>query len=441
MSSQGPTFPITWYHHIWRYVYSVLLFLLLPLMLFLMRKKLRMGDQKASLENRHFSERFALYHQGILPTDFLFHCVSVGELNAAKGIIDGMMQRYPTKTFTVTTTSIAGAVHAKGLFKDKVQHLFLPIDLPFIVSRFIKKLAPTMVCITEVEIWPNLVNLCWQRKITLCLLNARLSEQSVGMYRKFSGLYRPTLLKFDVICAQNDISYKNFLSLGLTKHQVKLSKNTKFDIQDNPLDKDKGESLKQRMRLEDKRILVAASTHQPEETIVLNAFKKLKQDFEDLVLIVVPRHAHRFDDVYSLCKASGFTCARFSEQSSEVSPDILLIDAMGWLKACYSIANIAFIGGSFAPKGGHNALECALYAKPMVMGPSIFNNPEICSQLETCGALIITQDDKALDKLFNTWLANPDKAYKDGLAGEQMLNANAGAVKTTLDYLQRIISD
>ena len=167
-------------------------------------------------------------------------------------------------------------------------------------------------------------------------------------------------------------------------------------------------------------------------------FKRLKSRVKELVLIVVPRHPHRFDEVNDLCCASGFSTQRLSNKSDKQS-DIVLIDAMGWLKACYCICDVAFIGGSFATKGGHNPLEAALYAKPMVMGPSIFNNPEICQKLTSSGALEILQEKTELFDALNQRFTQQDKSKHDGFAGEQVLKNSSGAVDLTISFLDKYL--
>ncbi len=443
------------YHHIWRYIYTFILSILLPIILLLSRKKLSQktvstNEQSDILDERRFSERFGVLNQRATSVDILVHCVSVGELNAASPLIARLLVDYPDYKIMVTTTSVTGAIHAYGLFKQKVQHHFLPIDIPFFIGRFLKKVAPKLVCITEVEIWPNLVNACWENNIPICLLNARMSDKSVPTYRKLSKLFRPTLRKFTYICAQNQSSYDNFLSVGIYKSQLRLCHNMKFDISLDAADTDKGEVLAKHFALTDKLVIVVASSHDPEEKLLLSSYSSLQKKHPNLVLIVVPRHPHRFGDVYELCSASGFITEKLSDhvddagqvlKVSNATPNILVLNAMGWLKAAYSVCNIAFIGGSFVEKGGHNALECAAYGKPMLMGPSIFNNPGICKQLSQSGALSIVENEEALTKQCGLWLQCSDKAVSAGNAGKDVVTGNRGAVDATLTLLHPLLGN
>jgi 3-deoxy-D-manno-octulosonic-acid transferase len=188
--------------------------------------------------------------------------------------------------------------------------------------------------------------------------------------------------------------------------------------------------------------LLAGSTHEPEEKLLLQTFLKLKAAFPKLCLIVVPRHPHRFEEAEHILKSGGLKvkCLSDNEQSkpSQEQMDCLLINAMGHLKACYSICDIAFVGGSFANKGGHNALEAALYSKPVIMGPSIFNNPKICEYLEARGALYIANDKIQLYEQCLLWLKNPSLAKDEGSKGAMVLQENAGAVDLTLGVIRRL---
>jgi 3-deoxy-D-manno-octulosonic-acid transferase len=333
-------------------------------------------------------------------------------------------------------------VHAWNLFKDKVQHHFLPFDLPFFMAPFFNALKPQLVLVTEVEIWPNMLARCAARNVPVCLVNGRLSDQSFATYKRLSPLLRPALRHFNYICAQSQISYDNFLKLGVYKPQLRLTQNMKFDLALSSDDQDKAKQLQNQFFPKSRPILVAASTHDGEEKFVLQVYKTLLIDIPDLALIVVPRHPHRFDDAYYILKAGGVELARASStsQDANIAADVILMDKMGWLKACYDICTVAFIGGSIANKGGHNALECALYGKPMVMGPSTFNNPSITQFLRKQGALKIIENTQQCTEAVNYWLSNADSAKSDGGKGKQVLQDNQGAVNATLAVLAPLLT-
>lgn len=431
-------------HHIVRYAYTCVLAVFIPILLLVFRKKLE--SPNTSLSHRKFSERF-----GVLPAEFKsggihIHCVSVGEINAASGLVKALLTDYHDLPITLTTSSTTGAEHAYRLFENSVQHVYLPFDLPIFMGKFYNKLQPRLVMVTEVEIWPNMLSACVKRDIPCMLINARMSDKSLNSYRKFSILFRHSLRQFSAICAQSSQSFENFLAYGVYKKQLKLSRNMKFDLLPDQHDADKGQELISRFQISDRPILLAGSTHDPEEHMLLKTYQQLKQDNPSLVLIIVPRHPHRFDEAYQIMKAAGLNSVKSSEMTSFSSTvrrgkevDCVIVNQMGWLKACYSICSIAFVGGSFAPKGGHNALEAALYSKPIIMGPSTFNNPAICKYLQEQNALQIVNDQKGLTQCVDNWLQRPDLAATSGEKGIRVLLKNAGAVEYTLGIVRRYI--
>ncbi len=215
----------------------------------------------------------------------------------------------------------------------------------------------------------------------------------------------------------------------------------KFDLELDVQDNTKAMALKEQLGLNEQPVFVAGSTHDQEENICLDAFNELRKIHRNALLIVVPRHPHRFEKVAQLCQATGYLVVKLSELNGKplrTSPDILVVDAMGMLKACYQVASCAFVGGSFVHKGGHNALEPALYAVPTIMGPSIFNNPIICDVLENAGGLkILSAPDQLADTALE-WFNNADIAQRAGLANKQVIEKNRGAIEQTLEAIGEV---
>jgi 3-deoxy-D-manno-octulosonic-acid transferase len=271
-----------------------------------------------------------------------------------------------------------------------------------------------------------------------------MTNRSLKSYRKLSWLFRGTLRQFHEICAQSSETFENLLAYGLYKKNIKLSRNMKFDLTPDAADEQLGKKIVTAFSLQNKPILVAASTHDTEEKLLLDSYRLLKQQHRDLILVVVPRHPHRFDSAYQIVNASGFETIRISDyvsddnhlRTSDIPIECLVVDTMGWLKACYSISTLAFIGGSFADKGGHNALEAALYAIPMVMGPSVYNNPIICQHLQEQNALVIVKSADELYKALEHWLTHTESAVKDGECGSKVLLRNTGAVEYTMSVIR-----
>jgi 3-deoxy-D-manno-octulosonic-acid transferase len=446
-------------YHTTRLVYTLLLCILLPFILLVFRKKL---DHSAKqLNSRSIWERFGKVSNITKNGGIHIHCVSVGEINAANGLINAFLKEYPNLPIMLTTSSTTGAVHAYNLFKDRVQHSYLPVDVPFFMRRFYDKVKPILVLVTEVEVWPNMLHTCAKRRLPVVLINARMTTKSLTSYRRVLWLFRHAFRQFSVICAQSSESFENFLAYGVYKSNVKLSRNMKFDLLPDCADEELGQQILMHYQLRDRPILLAASTHYPEEKILLDIYEKLKQTHNNLLLIIVPRHPYRFDEVHQFMQATGFKVARVSQGSiasslldeesetqvdnkkfklSDTPIDCLLVDTMGWLKACYSICTLAFVGGSFANKGGHNALEAALYSKPIAMGPSTFNNPIICQHLASQNALMITESKDELEDVLAYWLSRPEDAMKDGERGFRVLLQNAGSVEYTMSILRPILA-
>jgi 3-deoxy-D-manno-octulosonic-acid transferase len=412
--------------------------------------KKRLKHSSPYLASRSFRERLGKVTNPPKAGGIHIHCVSVGEINAAHGLINALLKDYPSLAITLTTSSTTGAAHAYNLFKDNVVHTYLPLDIPWFMSRFYRKVKPSLVLVTEVEVWPNMLNVCTKHNIPVVLINARMTAKSLRNYKRFSSLFRHTFRQFSFICAQSSESFENFMAMGIYKSHMKLSRNMKFDLLPVNADEELGKQIEMVYDLNKRPILLAASTHDPEEKIILNTYKSLKQQHSDLALLIVPRHPHRFDDVHQIMKATGFKVARVSESinaegtlaiNNDIVADIdcLLVDTMGWLKACYSVCSVAFVGGSFATKGGHNALEAALYSKPIVMGPSIFNNPTICQHLAAQNALIIARSEHELLEVIDHWLTHPDNAKKDGERGLKVLLGNAGSIEYTMSILRPML--
>lgn len=425
-----------WYHFIWRWCYNLVLISLLPLGVLTLLLK---SDKTKGQGNRN-RERFGfignLESQGIL-----VHCVSVGEVNAAKSIVLRLQQRYPDLPITISTTSSTGAKQAREVFADSVQYVYLPIDIPICMWMFFQKLKPKLVLVTEVEIWPNMLHQCFKRAIPAVLINARMTNESLKNYQRLAYLFRPSLRKFSRICTQGQQDFDNFLKLGVYKPNLTLSNNMKFDLELDSTDDVKATTIKKQLSLTTQAVFVAGSTHDLEETVCLDAFKKLRIKHPKLLLIIVPRHPHRFEKVTQLCQATGYTVVKLSDLSEtplSSTPDILLVDAMGMLKACYQLASCAFVGGSFAAKGGHNALEPALYGVPTMMGPSIFNNPVICDALVFAGGLKILSTPEQLAEIAMEWLDDVDAAMRAGEANKRVIAQNRGAIDQTLKAIEEV---
>tara|TARA_Y100000766_G_scaffold114170_1_gene98019 strand:- start:1399 stop:2445 length:1047 start_codon:yes stop_codon:yes gene_type:complete len=347
------------------------------------------------------------------------------------------MQHEPDAQITVTTTTSTGSARVRDIFKDTVHHFYLPYDLSLTMSSMLKRIKPKAVMITEVELWPNLIHVCWKRNIPVMVINARMTERSAKRYKKIGQLFNPMLAKLSHVCAQGQRDYDNYAWLGVAQDKLTLTNNIKFDQAANTASSSahflglaKGE----------KPILVAGSTHEPEESVIVESAKVLWKESPQLRVIIVPRHPERFEAVAKLLERHNLNFVKSSEVDNV--PDdvnVILLDEMGKLNHAYAVATFAFVGGSIADRGGHNALEPAAFSLPIMMGPHTYNNPVICDYLKECGALSIVEDASRVSSTVQEWLESPSKAEKAGMAGKKVLQDNSGALDSTLACIHRSI--
>ncbi len=422
-----------WYEELARWLYTLLLVFLLPVFWLKFRK---WGADQAGAFHATFLQRIGFVPLPSKKKGYLFHCVSVGEVIAASSVIKSIQQSEPELSITITTTTATGSARVKSLFGESVHHFYLPLDLPFAMQRMLTRLQPQMVVITEVELWPNLVDSCWKNRIPIAVINARMTERSAGRYAKVSALFQPMLFKLSHVCAQGRRDFDQYLRLGMPADKLTLTNNIKFDQASNSNDT---ESNYAGLQQSERPIIVAGSTHEPEEKTFLTAFSNVLKNHPNTLLVIVPRHPQRFEQVKNILTDSVFTFC-MSSQTKQVTADlqVLLVDEMGKLNDVYRVATIAFVGGSIANRGGHNALEPAAAAVPIMMGPHRYNNPEICEYLELEGALHMVNDADDISRYCNDWLNHPAAAKEIGKAGRQVLKQNQGAVATTTACLQEV---
>ena len=380
-----------------RFIYTLLLYLSLPIaILKLIVKERKSPFWKAKLKNQL---GFVTKTSGKV---IWVHCVSVGEFNAARPLIDQLLDIYPEHKLAITTTTITGAEAVRNHYQDRVIHYFFPFDLPFIVGPFVNKINPVACILLETEIWPNLINNLNKKAIPVMLINARLSERSLNKYQKFSSkLVQKTINQLTLIGSQNNPSSERFLSLGALPDKVVTVGNLKFDSneKDNP---NTTQSLQQ--MIGQRRVVVFASTREGEEKKIIQSYVNLKDKF-DALLIIIPRHPQRFDEVFNIIVDSSLKVKRRSDGlRCDDNTEVLLGDSMGELLSYYSVCDIAFIGGSLIDTGGQNMLEAAAASKPILFGPSVFNFEKIAQLFLEKDAAIQVGDADDLMKTISTLL-------------------------------------
>ncbi len=413
-------------------LYQVLLYLIQPLIWL----RLLLRSYRIPAYRQRWGERYGFCHGKVVAGGIMLHSVSVGETLAAIPLVRILRHRYPTLPVTVTTMTPTGSERVQSAFGTDVHHVYLPYDLPDAVNRFINQINPNLVIIMETELWPNFINALYRRNIPLVIANARLSERSAGRYKRIAGFMRDILQHVTLIAAQHQEDGQRFIELGLKRSQLVITGSLKFDISVTPELAARAITLRHQWAPH-RPVWIATSTHEGEETLILDAHRQLLSCHPDLLLILVPRHPERFDKAQELTQKAGFSYTRRSTgHVPQTHTQVVIGDTMGELMLLYGIADIAFIGGSLVEKGGHNPLEAAAHAIPVVMGPHTFNFKNICAKLEQANGLIIVTDTPSLVDKVSLLLADKESRLSYGRHAAEVLRENQGALQRLLHLLE-----
>ncbi|NOT84930.1 MAG: 3-deoxy-D-manno-octulosonic acid transferase [Methylococcaceae bacterium] len=418
-----------------RLFYSLLFYGLLPFIL------LRLGWRgiKAPAYRLRWRERLGFYPQSPLKDVIWIHAVSVGEAEAVFPLLKQLQQAHPSQHFLVTTTTPTGSARVTAVMGDSVSHVYLPYDTFGAVRRFFTHFQPKVAIILETEIWPNLFAACGQRHIPLVIINACLSEKSARGYQKIPYLVQSTLANITLIAAQTEADAQRFLAIGATAKQIQVYGNIKFDSP--PQDGAIAEGRQLRKQIFSERFVwIIASTHQEEEAYFLALYAQCKVIAPDLLLLIVPRHPERFHEVQQLCLKSALKVVmRTAATSCDSATDVYIADTLGELKMLYAAADIAFVGGSLVPIGGHNVIEPAAVNVPIMFGPYMDNVRLIADGLLKANAAVQCADIPALLSSFKHLYV--DAAYRQTLAqnAQHFVKQNQGAITRILALLQPII--
>lgn len=417
-----------------RALYTLLFHLGLPLLAL----RLWLRARKAPAYAQRLGERFAFRLPALQPGGLWVHAVSVGESIAAAPMIRQLLLRHPELPITVTCMTPTGSERIQALFagEPRIQHCYLPYDLPWAAGRFLDHVRPRLAVIMETELWPNHVHQCARRGIPVALANGRLSERSAKGYARFARLTAPMLAEMSLLAVQTKVEAQRFLALGARPECVQVTGSIKFDLNVDPALPVRATHLREQWQADGRAVWIAASTHEGEDAVVLAAHRQLLESHADALLILVPRHQERFASIHALCKAQGFaTVQRSLGQPVTAQTQVLLGDTMGELLFLYALADIAFVGGSLVANGGHNPLEPAALAKPVLSGPHMFNFLEIGAMLREAGALVEVDDARGLAMAVRQWIELPRDAVRSGEAGLAVMRANQGALNRLLDAL------
>lgn len=419
-----------------RVLYNLLMYLLqLPLAVYWLVRALL----NRTYRNR-LGQRFGIgYPQ--LDKCIWIHAVSVGEVQAAVPLIRTIAKRFPNHNMLITTVTPTGAARVVANFGESVSHCYIPFEMPLAVDNFYNSVNPELALIMETEIWPNLYRGCGLRDIPLVLVSARISPRSVHSYRRFLPLFRETLSHGIIIAAQSEKDADRFRSLGASPVRTWVTGNIKFDIELPDDLAERGMEFRRR-HFGDRPVWIAASTHDQEEQQVLAAHRELMQSHPDLLLVLVPRHPERFSIVADLINKGGFTSvARTEDRPCDADTSVFLGDTMGEVPLFYAASDVAFVGGSLVPIGGHNLLEPAALGLPLVSGPHVYNAQEISDMFIDLGACHIVDGTAQLAAAVDELLENPQDAAEQGGRGLAIVRQNRGALARLLTLLEPLIGE
>ena len=414
---------------VWRALYAALLVLCYPFVVLLLIWR---GTRNPAYRGGR-RERFGWVYASA-PRDVIWvHAVSAGEVIAAAPLIRRLMTMVPDVRVLVTTMTPTGANQVRRLLGNRVSHCYAPYDFPWALYRFLKRVRPRLLVLIETELWPNMVRMSAARKIPVVLINARLSERSARGYRRIAGLTRMMLSQLTWIAAQYPEHAQRFIKLGAPPDIVDVVGNVKFDVELPDDLTERIAALRTRWGAKDRPVWIAASTHAGEDEIILEAHRRLLERMPEALLILVPRHPERFDDVAKL--ASERLVTQRMTGTSGGQAQVIVGDTMGQLVYLYGIAQIAFIGGSLVEHGGHNPIEAAAAGLPLLMGPHDFNFTSVVAVFEEAGCLHRVVDAVNLAASVNVLLEDTVRREAESKSAREAVSSHAGATARIAERL------
>ncbi len=415
-----------------RYLYTFLLYLAMPF-IFL---RLFWRSRRLSGYRHRMLERLGFYPFKLEKCIWV-HAVSVGEVIAAIPLIKALQAAHPGLPMLVTNMTPTGAARVQATFGESVRQVYLPYDLPGAVNRFMNAMHPQLCVIIETEMWPNLLAACQRREIPVCLTNARLSEKSARGYARIAPLAKEMFANVTRISACGQADADRFIALGANPARLTVTGNMKFDLVLPDGLKAKGAALRAMLGA-DKFIWIAASTHEGEEEIVLQAHRQLLAVNPLALLILVPRHPDRFDEIAQLSAKQFKTQRRSAHEAIHEETELYVGDTMGEMMLMYAASDAALVAGSLIPRGGHNILEPAALAKPILTGEHVFNFAEICQMFFKADALLKIDDADSLARQLIFLMQNDQERSAQGQRARAVMDANRGALARQLQIIQEL---
>ena len=420
--------------------YNVLLSIVKPL--YQWRIKKRASD--LSEYQQECLERFGPFQPPKNKNTIWFHAVSVGETNAAQPLIEHYLKL--GHAVLVTNTTKTGQARAKSLFlKAAYAHLFqavyLPADQKKLIRAFYQEYQPKLLVLVETELWPNLIEQATQFKVPCILVNARLSEKSAKGYSKVPSLTRPMLHHLDGLLAQDDASQQRFIGLGVAVEKTQVLGSIKFDISAPEAFIEQARQLHQDWNLAQRKIMILASTHAPEEQLLLTELKPYLEQNAAYLCIVVPRHPERFDEVFKMIQSLNLNTQRRSlKQNIEAETQVYLADSMGELWLWYALSQVCFVGGSLnQPGGGHNILEPMALGIPTLIGHHYFNFQAIVDEFLQADAMKVTESAAQTVHYLIEYIQNEDRAQQLSQRASHVLNQNKGSLQKHISVIDQYL--
>jgi 3-deoxy-D-manno-octulosonic-acid transferase len=362
------------------------------------------------------------------------HCSSVGEVNLAKPIVARLRKTRPDLEFHVTAFTLAGRENARKSFPD-ARVSYFPLDFGGSVRRALRRIRPLGVVLVELEVWPNFVRRCSEEGIPVAVVNGRMSERSFGRYRFWGWFFRPVFRRLSAVGAQSETYAQRLREMGSAPV---VTGNLKYDaaISFDPVAEER--AWRHALALGDAPVLVAGSTHDPEERILLDAYKRLQKAVPGVRLILAPRHLDRLGEVQKAIESADMKCYKKTQISPAGPADgVILLDTVGELSRVYSAATAVFIGGTFCARGGQNMLEPASLGKPVVSGPSLSNFEEIARTLVEAGGMRVVDNPVDLSGALAELLRDPGRAREIGARSVEAVRAGRGAIDRTMDLIEQ----
>jgi 3-deoxy-D-manno-octulosonic-acid transferase len=415
-----------------RNLYSLLFYLVLPAVwLRLMWRSVREPNYAADMGHR-------LGHVPRVQCDIWIHAVSAGETIASVAMVEHLLSL--GYRIVVTNMTPTGRERVRHLLGDRVINYYAPYDVPHAVRRFLSRTRPRVLVVVDTELWPNMFHYSATAGVKVLLVNARLSARSARGYQRVAGLTRAMMHDITAVAAQSEEHGQRFLALGLPASRLRITGSIKFD---NSLPDDiESRSAGIRAALGEHHRMIAASTHAGEESILLDTFSVLRAIDPGLQLILAPRHPHRGDEVYELCLAAGFRVARRSHDDEySADTDVLLVDTLGELAYFYAASDVAFVGGSLVPVGGHNFVEAVMAGVPVVMGPHLDNIEDIARAFTRQAGMVVVADGEELSQVLTGWLQDASIRLDVQQRATRVYDQQRGALKEVTGIVTDALQD